>query len=96
MGIYINNTKIEEWDAWELPSSPVLVRDMVKEGHVPVCVIQNLTHVSAGVAFNDQERDRFIRGMSGREYKWYAVPLDYVVEHIGKHEIDSVLTGERR
>lgn len=77
MGYYIDPPDMSK-EAWlakhglartEAPSF-----DVVKQGALPVCLVDNGIFTAAGVAFSQRELEEFKRS-DGRPRKWYVVSI---------------------
>lgn len=54
----------------------------VKEGYLPVCLVDNGMFTAAGVAFSSNELDAFTLPTDYRHKTWYLVKVDKLLEEI--------------
>ena len=70
----------------ELPGPPAWAT--LPPDCLPVCLVDNITFMAAGVAFDELELQRFVYGRSGRAWTWFLVPRKklYAVSPLDRYE----------
>lgn len=91
MGYYIN-PKDQTKEAFLLEqghpvSEAALARYTFDEDTLPVCWVQNPGMTAAGIAYNQEELNRFLMGVGNRKFQWYLVPRSALAPYLPKGEV---------